>query len=77
MGDNCLAFYEYCFHFFGGPFFHHKKVNESFIVAKNEELTSLDVPNFFSVYPMHHDYRGGSKQKVVQIATKVKVKLLW
>ena len=76
MGDNCLAFYEYCFHFFGGSFFHHKKVNESFIVAKNEELTSLHVPNFTQCI-MISDYRGGSKQKVVQIATKVKVKLLW
>ena len=76
-GITASLFMSRAFTFLGVLFFHHKKVNESFIVAKNEELTSLDVPNFFSVYPMHHDYRGGSKQKVVQIATKVKVKLLW
>ena len=35
----------------------------------------IDLTPCSKLYPMHHDYRGGSKQKVVQIATKVKVKL--
>ena len=45
-GITVSLFMSRAFTFLGVLFFHHKKVNESFIVAKNEELTSLDVSNF-------------------------------
>lgn len=47
------------------PFFHHKKSQWKLRHCCQEWGIDLllDVPNFFTVYQMHHDYRGGSKAK--------------